>query len=140
MKIVNPVLIYLAGIVEDLDMWLFMLSLLALSIALVCFVYYMFKFETYKCFGGGTDTDIVVTNENDKEKRKACNKEAKRSLTIGIILIILCTLVPNKETIYTIAVFDTLTVENIQSAGETGKEMIDYVVDQIDRIVNGGRK
>ena len=132
MKIVNPILIYLAGIVGGLKGWLIALSILALLVACASFIYYMFKFED-----SGFDCDIIKRDESDKQEIKAWNKEAKRSLVIGLILIIVNTLIPDKETIYTIAVFDTLTVENIQSAGETGKEVIDYVVDQIDRIVNG---
>ena len=131
-KIVNPILIYLAGIVGGLKGWLIVLSILTLLIACISFVYYMFKFED-----SGFDCYISKRDESDKQERKAWNKEAKRSLIIGILLIMINTLIPDKETIYTIAVFDTLTVENIQSAAETGKEVIDYVVDQIDRIVNG---
>ena len=89
----------------------------------------MFKFDRYD--------EVIITSDNDKKERKAWSKTAKESLIIGVILIIINTFIPNKETIYTMVVFDTLTVENIQSAGETGKEVIDYVVDQIDRIVNG---
>jgi hypothetical protein len=33
-------------------------------------------------------------------------------------------------------VFDTLTVENITAAGETGKEIVDYVIDSVDNILN----
>lgn len=131
-KIVNPVLIYFAGIVGGLKGWMVALSILTLFIACVSFIYYMFSID----YDYG-DVDFTVRDKEDREKRKAWNKEAKRSLIIGIILIVIGTFIPNKETIYTMAVFDVLTVENIQSAGETGKEVIDYVVDQIDRIVNG---
>lgn len=131
-KIVNPVLIYFAGIVGSLKGWMVALSILTLFIACVSFIYYMFSID----YDYG-DVDFTVRDKEDREKRKAWNKEAKRSLIIGIILIVIGTFIPNKETIYTMAVFDVLTVENIQSAGETGKEVIDYVVDQIDRIVNG---
>ena len=133
MKIVNPILIYFAGIVGSLKGWLIALSILALLVAFVLFSH------GYDCYITERDSSDKQEerDEPDKEKRKSRNKEAKRSLIIGIILIVINTLIPDKETIYTIAVFDTLTVENIQSAGETGKEVIDYVVDQIDRIVNG---
>lgn len=129
MKIVNPILIYFAGIVGGLKGWLIALSILALLIFSASFIYYMFKFDRYD--------EVITTSDNDKKERKAWSKTAKESLIIGVILIIINTFIPNKETIYTMVVFDTLTVENIQSAGETGKEVIDYVVGQIDRIVNG---
>lgn len=132
MKIVNPILIYFAGIVGGLKGWLIALSILALLVACISFLYYMFKIDW-----NSYDVDVAVRDGKEREIRRAWNKESRRSLIIGIVLIVISTLIPNKETIYTMAVFDTLTVENIQSAGETGKEVIDYVVDQIDRIVNG---
>lgn len=131
MKIVSPILIYFAGIVGGLKGWLITLSILALSISCVSFIYYMFKIDDSSYF-----TDVVLRDKEGKEIRKAWSNSSKRILIIGIVLILINTFIPNKETIYTMTVFDTLTVENIQSAGKTGKEVIDYVVDQIDRVIN----
>ena len=33
-------------------------------------------------------------------------------------------------------VLDNVTSDNIQAIGKTGKDVIDYIIDQIDKIVN----
>lgn len=43
---------------------------------------------------------------------------------------------PNTETIYTMAVVNEITPDNIQTIGKTGKDVVDYITDQIDKIVN----
>lgn len=37
---------------------------------------------------------------------------------------------------YTMIVLDNVTTDNIQAIGKTGKDIIDYITDQIDKIVN----
>jgi hypothetical protein len=127
-KIVNPALIYFAGMVGSLKTWLTIIALFALCISLASFVYYMF--ETYD------DENYTVTGPDERKERKAWSKNAKRFLTIGIILAVVNIAIPNKKTLYMMMVFDALTVENITSAGETAKDVVDYVVEQIDTIVN----
>lgn len=49
----------------------------------------------------------------------------------------LVVITPSKDTMYTMLALDNLTTDNIQAIGKTGKDVIDYVSDQIDKIVNG---
>lgn len=37
---------------------------------------------------------------------------------------------------YTMIVLDNVTTDNIQAIGKTGKDVVDYITDQIDKIVN----
>lgn len=37
---------------------------------------------------------------------------------------------------YTMIVLDNVTTDNIQAIGKTGKDVIDYITDQIDKVVN----
>ena len=37
---------------------------------------------------------------------------------------------------YTMIVLDNVTTDNIQAIGKTGKDIIDYITDQINKIVN----
>ena len=37
---------------------------------------------------------------------------------------------------YTMIVLDNITMDNIQAIGKTGKDVIDYITDQIDKVVN----
>ena len=47
---------------------------------------------------------------------------------------------PSKETIYTIAVVDRLTPDNIDQIGKSSEDVVDYIVDKIDQIVNDSDK
>lgn len=37
---------------------------------------------------------------------------------------------------YTMLVLDNVTTDNIQTIGKTGKDVVDYITDQIDKVVN----
>lgn len=37
---------------------------------------------------------------------------------------------------YTMIVLDNVTTDNIQAIGKTGKDVVDYITDQIDKVVN----
>ena len=60
----------------------------------------------------------------------------KLFISIGIISVILTVLTPTTETVYTMMVANELTSDNIQAVGKTGKDVIDYITDQIDKVVN----
>lgn len=51
-------------------------------------------------------------------------------------MTIITIMTPNTETIYTMAVVKEITPDNIQAIGKTGKDVVDYITDQIDKIVN----
>ena len=60
----------------------------------------------------------------------------KLFISIGIISAILTILTPTTETVYTMMVANEITPDNIQTIGKTGKDLVDYITDQIDKIVN----
>lgn len=60
----------------------------------------------------------------------------KLFISIGIISVILTVLTPTTETVYTMIVANELTSDNVQAIGKTGKDVIDYITDQIDKVVN----
>ena len=37
---------------------------------------------------------------------------------------------------YTMVVLENVTMDDIQAIGKTGKDVIDYITDQIDKVVN----
>lgn len=60
----------------------------------------------------------------------------KLFISIGIISVILTVLTPTTETVYTMMVANEFTSNNVQAIGKTGKDVIDYITDQIDKVVN----
>ena len=57
-------------------------------------------------------------------------------ISIGIISMILTVLTPTTETVYTMMIANEITPDNIQAIGKTGKDVVDYITDQIDKVVN----
>ena len=63
-------------------------------------------------------------------------KTISKSIIGCVVMTIITIMTPNTETIYTMAVVNEITSDNIQAVGKTGKDVVDYITDQIDKIVN----
>lgn len=63
-------------------------------------------------------------------------KTISKSIIGCVVMTIITIMTPNTETIYTMAVVNELTLDNVQAIGKTGKDVIDYITDQIDKVVN----
>lgn len=63
-------------------------------------------------------------------------KTISKSIIGCVVMTIITIMTPNTETIYTMAVVKEITPDNIQAIGKTGKDVVDYITDQIDKIVN----
>lgn len=105
--IINPWLIYFAGISKNIQY-------ICVFIAICTFVIAAFR--------------LIEEEELDRIV-----------IIFGIIFMISgisAALLPSKETIYAIAVADQLTSDNIDQIGKTSEDVVDYIVDKIDQIVN----
>ena len=60
----------------------------------------------------------------------------KKCAIVSIISAVALVITPSTETIYTMAVVNEITPNNIQAVGKTGKDVVDYITDQIDKIMN----
>ena len=74
--------------------------------------------------------------EQDEESIVACKKYLKKSVIWLCVSNLLFTVIPSKNTMYTMIVLDNVTTDNIQAIGKTGKDVVDYITDQIDKVVN----
>lgn len=86
--------------------------------------------------------DSPYYNEDDeKDQNKILNiKKCFKKSVVGLIIsALLFVITPSKDTMYTMLALDNLTTDNIQAIGKTGKDVIDYVADQIDKIVNSNK-
>lgn len=66
----------------------------------------------------------------------AYKKYLKKSVIWLCVSNLLFTVIPSKNTMYTMIVLDNVTTDNIQAIGKTGKDVVDYITDQIDKVVN----
>lgn len=60
----------------------------------------------------------------------------KKCAIVSVISAVALAITPSTETIYTMAVVKEITPDNIQAIGKTGKDVVDYITDQIDKVVN----
>ena len=112
--IISPWLIYFASRVDSL-------MILAGCILVCCIIAICIAF-----IEGDIEYGSVLTH---KSFMKNC---AITSIISAVVLVI----TPSTETIYTMAVVKEITPDNIQAIGKTDKDMVDYIVDQIDKVVN----
>ena len=117
--IISPWLIYLINLFDNLNVLLsavlFLLGGAVATLLIILFFNYMDR----------NDNCIV-----------ACKKCLKKLIIWLCVSSLLFTAIPSKDTMYTMIVLDNVTTDNIQTIGKTGKDVVDYITDQIDKVVN----
>lgn len=126
--IISPWLIYLIDATFGIRMIL-MFSGFALAALAVWF--YLLQDETRFY------TDIWG-NHGNKNKEKSYKRKKIVCIVASVIFIVATFLIPSKETCYQMLVAHYVTYENAEIAGDQAKELVDYVLDRVDEIVNGG--
>ena len=111
--IISPWLIYFAELADSINTTF-------LFVVWIAFIIMAFAFIPY------------MDNKKD-ETLKQCLKKSFIWFCISIAIVVIT---PSKDTMYTMIVLDNVTTDNIQAIGKTGKDVVDYITDQIDKIVN----
>lgn len=119
--IISPWLIYLINLFDDLKLLLIItLILLACITVGILLIWFLCIIDCYE------DDNFIIK----------CKKYLKKSIVWLFINSLLFITIPSKDTMYTMLVLDNVTSDNIQAIGKTGKDVVDYIVNQIDKIVN----
>lgn len=126
--IINPWSIYLINVLSGLKIFFIVTVVAAIFIGIGSAIYFLTVIA-----------DPYYDEDDEKDQNKILNikKCFKKSIVGLIISALLVVITPSKDTMYTMLALDNLTTDNIQAIGKTGKDVIDYVSDQIDKIVNG---
>lgn len=119
--IISPWWIYLIDLFDNLKGLLGVALFLLGGAAVALLVIWFFSSLDYK---------------QDEEPIVACKKYLKKSVIWLCVSGLLFTVIPSKDTMYTMIVLDNVTTDNIQAIGKTGKDVVDYITDQIDKVVN----
>lgn len=128
--IINPWSIYLINVLSGLKNIFIVAVAAAILVGIGNAIYFLIVI------------DSPYYNEDDeKDQNKILNiKKCFKKSVVGLIIsALLFVITPSKDTMYTMLALDNLTTDNIQAIGKTGKDVIDYVADQIDKIVNGNK-
>lgn len=113
-SIVSPWTIYFASRADSL-------KILAGCILICCIIAICIAF-----IEGDIDYGSVLTHKSFM----------KKCAIVSVISAVTLVITPSTETIYTMAVVKEITPDNIQAIGKTGKDVIDYITDQIDKVIN----
>lgn len=111
--IISPWLIYFAELADSINMTFLFVALIAFIIMAFAFIPYM-----------------------DNKKDGTLKQCLKKSFIWFCISIAILVITPSKDTVYTMVVLDNVTTDNIQAIGKTGKDVVDYITEQIDKVVN----
>lgn len=103
--------------------------------------YLFYVFENIKGFltvvgilcGVGAVCAIVCVLETSNET--VIIKKAVKAFIIGAITIFLSLLIPNQKTSYAIMAASMLTPDNITIVGETTEDIVDYIVESVDTLL-----
>lgn len=112
--IISPWTIYFASRIDSL-------KILAGCILVCCIIAICIAF-----IEGDIDYGSVLTHRSFM----------KKCAIISIISAVVLVITPSTETVYTMVVANEITPDNIQAFGKTGKNVVDYITDQIDKIIN----
>lgn len=112
--IISPWVIYLASRVDSL-------KILAGCFLICCIIAICIAF-----IEGDVEYGSVLTHKSFM----------KKCVIASIISAVVLVITPSTETIYTMMVANEITPDNIQAIGKTGKNVVDYITDQIDKVVN----
>lgn len=119
--IISPWLIYLIDLVNKFQ-GIINIALCVLGFAIlglgIAWLLFSMDYDQYD--------SIIVT----------CKKYLKKSIIWFVVSGLLFAVVPSKDTMYVMLTLDNVTTDNIQTIGKTGKDVVDYIIDQIDKIVN----
>lgn len=126
--IISPWIVYLINTISNFE-----ILLLILLLILVCAVIIISVFL------------IICYNECDIENEdKDLFTKIKKHLKISLIWLVITSLIyvtlPSKDTMYTMLVLENVTSDNIQAIGKTGKDVVDYITDKIDKIINNEKE
>lgn len=118
--IINPLWFYLIGISENVAYTFWIVGGILLAIGIVIGIILM-------CEGCDTDADVV----------KTLLKLVKKSVIIGGILVTVGNLIPSQDTCYKMMTAALVTPNNITAVGEAATDVVDYIVDSVDQLLEG---
>lgn len=120
--IINPFWFYLIGIANSLGLFL---TIMAGVMSIIYFIFLISYFVT------------SIEGGFNKEDKKNMNNFLRKGSIMCFILIIVACLIPNEKTCYQMLTASLCTKENIEYLKETGKNLVDYIIETADALTNG---
>lgn len=119
--IISPWLFYLMGISEEVGL---VSLLIGIVLGIVTLIYFI----------------IIAMCKHDnnlnKEQEKYHTRKIKKFTIAFIITIILEVALPSEETCYKMIAASLVTPNNIEAVSNKAEDIINYIVDSVDKIIN----
>ena len=121
--IINPLFIYLSGILPIVGIILIVAGVSILFISTFFFVFWIL------------DNCYSIADMNEEEKKYV--KLFKKIIFISSIITFVGIIIPNQKTMYAMYAASFTTPNNIEFVGDGLKETIDYIFEKADDLKNG---
>lgn len=108
---INPIWFYFMGLCDDVK---------ALAVIIVMFSW-MIALALY-----------LINDMRGEDDKK--NYPLKKLITLGIVSLILATITPTSATVKEMMVASVVTYDNVETAKEDVKSLIDYAIGKIDEL------
>ena len=118
--IINPLWFYLIGVSENVACTFWIVGGLLITIGIIIGIVLL-------CEGWGMNEDMV----------KKILKVFKKAVIIGGLLVTVSDLTPSKDTCYKMMTAALVTPNNITAVGEAATDVVDYIVDSVDKLLEG---
>ena len=117
---INPLWVYIYGIIDSLKDYLELISFIALSVFIIAGYIRVVSY----------DTEFV------KNGFRILHKILKISIVIAISASVINIFIPDKKTCLEMIVANTVTKENADGAIEKTKELVDYIIESVNKMDN----
>ena len=119
--IINPALFYLIDLLKGLSFFFGIIGGFTLVVVFIVGLLVMCE--------DGYDTE-------DKDVMETW-KRIKYFLIVGLACIFMTVIIPSEKTCYKMVAASIVTPNNIEAVGDTATDIIDYIVDSVEEIING---
>ena len=116
--IISPWVFYWIEVLENVSCLCGTLIFFGIILAGACIIFLPILIDTI-------DIDV-------EDFTKIAPKILKKVVSIFIVIVIVGTFIPSKETMYTMLVAENVTVENLEVATDVIKDSVDYIFDKFD--------
>lgn len=113
MSIINPVWFYLAELFSDVNFFAVLFALVSGAGAVLCL--------------------ISASNEYGEEQ-EFFYKTSKRFVIAVIVFTIIAAVAPSSDTVKKMAIANVVTYENVDAVKGEATELIDYIIDSVDKL------
>ena len=113
MPIVNPIWFYLAGLFGEVNLFAWIFAFTSGAGAVLCF---------------------ISASDECEEECAFFYKLCRRFVIATIVFTIITVAVPSSNTVKEMAVASVVTYENVESVKGEATELIDYIIDSVDKL------